>query len=100
MFAEDLAMGTAVVLPTADVGDEHARAGHVLDAGAEAGQRLADDLETAQRLRVSIAGCVHAAVLGYRGGAGHEDLVSRAQRAAVSDLALPGSATEVSLERH
>src|SRR5689334_5809124 len=53
--AEDLAMGASDLAPAARDGCEDARAGHVIEAGAHAGERLTDDAQALPRLLVDIA---------------------------------------------
>src|SRR5882672_9746253 len=98
---EEFAVGAPVLLPAGDVGHEHAGAHDAGPVGAELAQGALDQLQAAARLRVSVAGRVHAlAGVVHRGGARHVDVLAGAQRAAVADLRLPRCFRERALEVH
>src|SRR5215467_4272312 len=87
---EESGVGSPVLRPPRNVGDEHPGPHHVFSARAELRERALDQLKASPRLGVGISGLVHASSCLVDGrGSSDINMVPGFEGAAVTDLIFP-----------
>src|SRR5437660_376561 len=99
-FAKNFSVSFADFLPVGDIGDKHARADDVIQAGTGLLQSRTNVLQGLHGLRVYVTNADDIAIRSCGRGARHMDVGSDFYRARIADYRLPGRTTGNVLPLH